>query len=149
MSRAGAHIRSASELARAVPEAWAQCRRIEKEGCRVARRTEMAEAVKTQYLCFAHAVYLDAIRFAVESGVGSRGSAIVLDPGGRRVHDSLGPEWAAAPENEAFREKVQETEALPGGGARSRWVDRRPLPSPDAWFETAWARFRSGEVYDD
>jgi hypothetical protein len=33
------------------------------------------------------------------------------------------------------------------GGVRCEWVDRRPIPETDTWFETGWARFRSGEIY--
>jgi len=99
-------------------------------------------------LCFAHAVYLEAILFALRSGVGSRGSCIVLDPGGERVHEKLGDQWRIAPENPAFRERVLETIAGPDGRVYNEWVARRPIPATDAWFETAWAGFRSGAIYD-
>ncbi|MCX7426411.1 MAG: hypothetical protein NTW96_12410 [Planctomycetia bacterium] len=35
-----------------------------------------AEPLRNRALCFAHAVYLDAVRFAVASSVGGRGSAV-------------------------------------------------------------------------
>jgi succinate dehydrogenase/fumarate reductase flavoprotein subunit len=148
MSRAGAHIRSADELQTAVSEAWQQYERIEASSCRYGGTAELAEALRNRHLCFAHAVYLEAVLFALESGVGSRGSAMVVDPGGTRVHDQLDESWRIAPENPEFREKVQETLAQGAGRVENRWVDRRPLPQSDLWFETAWARFRSGEVYD-
>jgi len=147
MTRAGAHIRSGPELEKAVREAWDQYERIESSGCRASDAADLAEALRNRHLAFAHAVYLEAVRFAVESGVGSRGSAIVLDPGGVKVHDGLDDRWRIVPEDPQFREKVLETVVGPDGKARSRWVDRRPLPESDLWFETAWARFRSGEVY--
>ena len=160
MTRAGAHIRSADELAKAVGEAWDQYRRIEESGCGYAFPSEgdgtcpsewageLAEALRNRQLCFAHAVYLEAVLFSVQSGVGSRGSAMVVDPGGIRVHDKLDASWRIASENTDFRGKVQQTLARPGGGVENTWVDRRPIPQSDLWFETAWARFRSGEVYD-
>jgi succinate dehydrogenase/fumarate reductase flavoprotein subunit len=147
MTRAGAHIRSARELRQAVSEAWEQWRRIERSGCGFAGDRDLAEPLRNRHLCFAHAVYLEAIRFAVESGVGSRGSAVVVSPDGARVHDRLGDEWRILPEDGAFREKVLETVADAGGGVRCAWVDRRPIPETDTWFETGWARFRSGEIY--
>jgi succinate dehydrogenase/fumarate reductase flavoprotein subunit len=148
MTRAGAHIRSRDELHKAVPEAWEQCRRIEASGCRAAGAKDLVEALKNRYLSFAQAVYLEAVLFAVESGVGSRGSAIVLDPGGSKVHDKLDDPWRIAPENPDFREKVLETRVLADGSVENRWVDRRPIPQTDLWFETAWARFRDGAIYD-
>jgi succinate dehydrogenase/fumarate reductase flavoprotein subunit len=148
MTRAGAHIRSREEARAAVSEAWAQWRRIETSACGYAGQGELAEAVRNRQLCFAHAVYLEAILFALESGVGSRGSAIVLDKAGDRLHARLGDEWRMAPEAVAFRDKVLETVATADGRVENRWVDRRPIPQTDAWFETTWASFRRGEIYE-
>jgi succinate dehydrogenase/fumarate reductase flavoprotein subunit len=147
MTRAGAHIRSLPELPAAVEQAWAQFKRIEESGCTYETPSELAEALRNLQLCFAHAVYLEAILFALQSGVGSRGSAIVLDPDGESVHERLGDQWRIAPEDPGFREKVLETVATPEGQVRNEWVPRRPIPATDAWFETAWASFRSGEIY--
>jgi succinate dehydrogenase/fumarate reductase flavoprotein subunit len=148
MTRAGAHIRSTSEVQAAVSEAWAQWRRIEESGCSHEGPHELAEALRNRQLCFAHAVYLEAIQFALHSGVGSRGSSIAVTPDGVRIHDSLGDAWRIAAENPAFRERVLETVASPDGKVINEWVDRRPIPRTAAWFETAWARFRRGEIYD-
>ncbi|MGQ9661269.1 MAG: FAD-binding protein [Kiritimatiellia bacterium] len=150
MSRAGAHIRSLAEIDEASDAAWRQYRRIEEEGCACSSEaSELIEALRTRYLCFAHAVYLDAIRFALKSGVGSRGSMIVLDRAGQQIHPKLGPEWAIASENTAFRDKVLETEVNEDGVVSHRWVACRPLPESDAWFETTWARFQTGAIYSE
>lgn len=152
MTRAGAHIRSGAMLREAVPEAWAQWRRLEAEGCAFTEPAQAAEALRNRQLCFAHAVYLEAIAYGIESGVGSRGSAIVLDERGRPIHAALGAGWRFAPENPAFRQKVLETTAVLDDAGRPRvehqWVPCRPIPETDAWFETAWARYREGEIYD-
>lgn len=147
MSRAGAHIRSKDELDNAIGEAWRQYRRIEQSGCGYSNSEGLAEALRNRHLCFAHAVYLEALSFALGSGVGSRGSAMVIDPNGARVHDKLSDDWRIAVEDTSFREKVLQT-AVSGDKVNSSWVQRRPMPETDVWFETAWARFRSGEVYD-
>ena len=149
MSRAGAHIRKEDELKKAVAEAWQQVERLSAAGCSYAEAAEAAEALRNRQLCFAHAVYLEAVLFAVTSGTGSRGSAMVVHPDGERVHDKLDDTWRILPENTDFRDKVQETLPLPGGGVQNDWAPRRPLPESELWFETAWARFRSGEVYDE
>jgi succinate dehydrogenase/fumarate reductase flavoprotein subunit len=146
MTRAGAHIRRGSDLGQAVEEARGQWQRLEASGCR-AGKTGLSEAWSTRQLCFAHLVYLEAIRFAVESGTGSRGSSVVLDSSGTRAHERLGPEWNFAPLNPEFQERVLETTAAPDGAVTRTWVPRRPLPTTDSWFETAWAAFRNGEIY--
>jgi succinate dehydrogenase/fumarate reductase flavoprotein subunit len=146
MSRAGAHIRSLEGVRQAVDEAWEQWQRLEAVGCGY-QGLDAREALRNRQLCFAHAVYLEAIRYALESGVGSRGSALVVDPHGARIHERLGEEWRMAPEDPSFREKVLETMVTSQGKIVHRWCERRPLPATDAWFETAWAAFREGEIY--
>jgi succinate dehydrogenase/fumarate reductase flavoprotein subunit len=148
MTRAGAHIRSLEELPQAVEDAWAQFKRLEQSGCSYETPAELAEALRNRQLCFAHAVYLEAILFALQSGVGSRGSCIVLTRKGNRVHDKLGDEWCIVPEDPGFREKVLETVASPEGEVKNEWVARRPIPETNAWFETAWASFRSGAIFE-
>jgi succinate dehydrogenase/fumarate reductase flavoprotein subunit len=147
MSRAGAHIRSKETIHQAVEEAWAQYRRLEAQGCAFAAPGEAAEALRNRQLCFAHAVYLSAIAEAIESGVGSRGSAMVLDPQGVSPHPMLGPEWRFSREDPAFRDRVLETVAAPDGTVTHEWVARRPIPETDVWFETAWAAYRNGDIY--
>jgi hypothetical protein len=148
MTREGAHIRSSEELPRAVEEAWEQFHRLEASGCLYWGPAELAEALRNRQLCFAHAVYLEAILFALQSGVGSRGSCVVLANGGDRIHDKLGDEWRIAPEDASFRAKVLETIVTPDGRVGNQWVNCRLIPETDAWFETAWASFSSGEIYD-
>jgi succinate dehydrogenase/fumarate reductase flavoprotein subunit len=143
MSRAGAHIRSLAELRKAVPEAWAQYRRV----AQAVDPTSLTESLRNRQLCFAHVVYLEALRFALESGVGSRGSSIAVDPDGVAIHSKLGDAWRIIPEDTMFRDMVLETVASADGAVTSDWVVRRSLPKPDSWFETAWAKFREGDIY--
>ncbi len=149
MSRAGAHIRSATELETAVTDAVAQWRTLAAAGCRNDGAEDRREALRNRHLCFAHAVYLQSIRRAVADGLGSRGSAMVLNPQGElEAHAGLGDDWRFEPENTGFREQVLVTEATPDGEAVSRWIARRPIPDSDLWFETAWAAYREGRIYD-
>lgn len=148
MTKAGAHIRSQDELRRAVAEAWKQVERIEQSGSGHADSAGLTEALRNRHLCFAHAVYLEAVLFAIQSGVGSRGSSITIDPSGDRVHNKLDENWRIAAENTDFRQRVLETSVDRTGRVINRWVQRRPIPETDVWFETAWAKFRSGKVFD-
>ncbi len=148
MSRAGAHIRSVETIRLAVDEAWGQVRRLDADGCSYEGAGELAEALRNRQLCFAHAAYLSAIQFVVDSGVGSRGSAMVLDREGVSAHPRLGPEWRFAREDPAFRDRVLETVATPDGQVSHTWVARRPIPETNVWFETSWAAYRNGEIYN-
>jgi len=147
MSRSGAHIRSIESLKKESPRAWDQVRRLMQDGCGVAKREQLKYAFRVRQLAFAQAAYLDAIKFSLESGAGSRGSSIVLDPSGNRVHEMLDGSWKIAPEDRSFRAKVLETLCDREGNVLNRWVPCRPIPETDSWFETTWARFRSGGIY--
>ena len=145
LSRAGAHIRALATLRQAVPEAWIQWERLKSSG----DVQNISESLRNRQLCFAHAVYLETILFSLEQGVGSRGSSIALDPAGSTFHESLDEMWRIVDEDTSFRNKILETVADLDNGVKCQWTDRRPLPQPDSWFETAWARFRNGEIYND
>jgi len=148
MTLAGANIRSSAIISTAVNEAWTQWRHLEASGCAFNSPVEKAEALRNRHLCFAHAVYLESILFEVQSGVGSRGSSIVLDKKGIPIHEKLGGEWSLVPENIEFRDCVLETVVTPEEKVQHEWVPRRPIPREKTWFETGWARFRDGEIYD-
>ncbi len=143
MSTFGAHIRDPKKIAVAAKEAWAQYRRMEKSGVGAKSTREVAEALRNLQLCYAHAVYLDAIEFQLASGVGSRGSAMAADPDGITIHPMLGNEWRFKPEDESFRSKQLITVAEKG----SKWIDCRPIPESDDWFENVWADFRNKKIY--
>lgn len=148
MSRSGAHIRDLQGIREALAEAWAQVERLETNGCAARKASDLIEAARNRQLCLAHAVYLEALKFAVESGIGSRGSAMVRDLQGQPVHPQLGPEWRFAPENTSFKAKVQETRLEGIGRVMNQWVACRPVPETEGWFETSWAAFRKGEIYN-
>ena len=147
MSESGAHIRDAENLKNAVCEARKQWEILAAEGCTYDNISEMARAFTTRQLCFAHLVYLEAVKSTVESGVGSRGSALVTDPDGCNAHSQLGDEWKFAAEDPSFRDQVLETIVDNDGNVSSNWTARKDVPIPDAWFETAWAAYRNGEIY--
>lgn len=148
MSEAGAHIRDAAKLAQAKSAAWTQYQTLMDEACEYQGLEGLAEALRNLQLCFAHAVYLEALAFAVSSGTGSRGSALVTDADGLPAHPLLGEAWKFAAEDPSFRDRVLQTVADQEGQVDNQWMQRRALPQVDNWFETAWADFNAGKIYD-
>jgi len=147
MSLAGAHIRSESMVEEEMSRARELTQVVMDSGCGYASKRDLKHAFRTRQLCYAQAVYLQAIGFSLQSKVGSRGSSIVLDPNGEKIHEQLDKRWKILVENPVFRTKVLETEAKPNGVALNEWIDCHPVPEIDAWFETIWADFRNGEIY--
>jgi hypothetical protein len=147
MSLAGAHIRAENIVGEEASKAKELVRVVMDSGCSYASKRDLKHVFRTRQLCYAHAVYLQAIEFALQNKVGSRGSSIVLDPNGEKIHDLLNNDWRIFPENPAFRAKILETEAKPDEVVLNEWVDCHPVPESDSWFETIWADFRKGEIY--
>ena len=143
MSTYGAHIRSVDGVKKAAVEAWEQYRRLQNAGAAGKTVRDAAEALRNLQLCYAHAVYLDAIAFQLDAGVGSRGSGMAMDPNGTAIHPALGDEWRFKPENPDFREVQLVTVAEKG----SRWIPCRSIPESDDWFENVWADFRNKKIY--
>jgi succinate dehydrogenase/fumarate reductase flavoprotein subunit len=143
MSTYGAHIRDASKIGEAAAAAWNQYRRLAASGVGAKTVRDIAEGLRNLQLCYAHAVYLDAIAFQLKSGVGSRGSALAVNPNGSSIHPKLGPEWKFQAEDESFRSQQLLTIAEKG----SRWIPCRPIPESDDWFENVWRDFRTGKIY--
>ena len=149
MSLAASHIRSQAVLQESLAQAAQQVQNIFANGCQYSGDRDLKHAFRLRQLCFAHFMYLKAITFSLEHNIGSRGSSIVLDPAGQQVHTLLDEHWKILPENTAYQGKVLETEGVPNGEILNEWLDCNPLPETDAWFETAWAEYRNGEIYKD
>ncbi len=147
MSQAGGQIRSRTSLQESVSAANDLVDEIISSGCHYSGEKELKLAFRVRQLCVSHAAYLQAIACSVESGVGSRGSSIVLDPSGQPIHSLIDDQWRILPEDPKFRGKVLETEWTPNGEIENEWMDCRPIPETDSWFEAAWAEFGRGDIY--
>ena len=137
MTLAGGFLRRPEVVERALLETRQQRRAAGSAGM---------TAHRNAYLLLTQEVYLEAIRFQLTSGVGSRGSAIVLSDLAGEPQNMLeldGQPVSIVRENEDFRNFVQETWFDPfDGTVRNRWVPRREIPNPDSWFENVWQKNR-------
>jgi len=149
MTKYGAHIRSKDGIEKAVIESRKQYQVIAEKGCHFNHKKQMKFAFRVRQLCFAHQVYLDAIRFQIAEGVGSRGSSIVRDTRGVKIHPKLMDEWRLTTEESLFRKKVLKTSFDNLGNINHYWENCRQIPETDNWFETSWARFRDGSIYKE
>lgn len=129
-SRAAGFLRRRDEVEKGLKE----CRQQQGENVAVGR-----ESCRNGDLLLAQEMYLDAIRFQMESGVGSRGSALALEKTNENPTVTLdGKGWNLIPEDLHFRERVLESWWGTDGQPHHRWVPRREIPEPNSWFETVW-----------
>jgi hypothetical protein len=73
---------------------------------------------------------------------------MVRDSKGILAHPNLGNDWRISKENTRFQDKILKTCITREGSVRNSWVDRRPIPKTDAWFETVWAAYKKGDIYN-
>lgn len=145
MTESGSHIREIDAVTRALAEAQAQIGDFARVRART--RAELRPALSARHLAIAHAAYLEAIQTYLQQGGGSRGSYLVMDSAGDRVHPSLDEQWRYKPENLALREVLLETTRAADGRFESAFTPRRPLPDKEFWFETTWNEYLRGEIY--
>lgn len=147
MSAFGAAVREPEGVRRAVDEAWNLCGRMESEmGLPSARF--LPEAFRNLDLGLTHALYLEAIREYLDKGGKSRGSYVVLDPGGARPCPGLGDAWRFSlnPSGSFVDQKILEVSLDENGKAVKKWVEVRPIPNVDAWFENVWRDYREDRI---
>ncbi len=165
MSLSGAHLRNIDVLHDAVTDAWKQWYQLTSsivagEEEQIPITADIVEQLRNRQLCLAHAVYLDAILFQVESGVGSRGSCLVVDRAGKQIHSDLPDNWKMQEENPAFLNKVLITQYRENESNNQcdnqkisedtmihRWLPRRNIPKSDDWFENVWRDYRENTIF--
>jgi succinate dehydrogenase/fumarate reductase flavoprotein subunit len=147
MSSYGAHIRDPLKIKVSLAAAWNLYDRLRNE-VKISSVKQLPEAFKNIDLALTHALYLEAIGEYLERGGQSRGSYLVLDPDGEKPCDELGEEWKFFLNREdAFvNKKILEIFLDDEGNVQKRWVDIKPIPQQDTWFETIWNRFRNDEI---
>lgn len=142
MSACGAHVRDAADIARETPRAWALVERLRRD-LRVSSARSLPEAFKVLDLALTHAVYLEAIREYLDRGGNSRGSYLVPDSGGRLPCPGLDGRWgfSLAAQDDFVSGKILEIGLDEKGAVKKAWVDVRPIPSAETWFENVWNDF--------
>jgi succinate dehydrogenase/fumarate reductase flavoprotein subunit len=147
MTRHGAHVRAPAAVRQAVSEARALCRSLRERP--YADGTEDLAALFRDFdLALAHLVYLEAIAEYIDRGGESRGSFVMVNSAGRLACPPLGVAWRFSlnPPGAYVDHHILEVSVDDRLEVRKTWVDVRPIPRPDTWFETVWKRYRDDEV---
>lgn len=147
MSRSGAHVRDPRTIGDDVEAAWALSEFLRKNA-RVESPADLPAAFKALDLALTHAVYLEAIREVLARGGSSRGSYLVLDPAGEKPSPGMEDRWRYKPPVPGAVEtaKILEIAYAGPGETRKTWVDVRPIPKDEAWFESVWDDFRNDRI---
>jgi len=147
MSACAAPVRTPEKVKEAIKEAWSLYSRLRKE-IKVSSAKELPAAFKNLDLCLTHALYLEAIGEYLEKGGKSRGSYLVMDPEGEKPCEALGDEWKfSLNQEDAFvNQKILQIYLDENAKVNKQWIDIRPIPQEDTWFENVWNAYLKDEV---
>lgn len=147
MSASAGIVRKAGRVRQAVDDAWRLHARALAD-LRVDGAQGLPAAFAARDACLTHAVYLEALREYLDRGGASRGSFLVLDEDAEHVIVELERTWRfglTGPEAFVSR-KILEVWVNEAGGVEKRWVDVRPIPAVEGWFENVWRDYRHDRV---
>ncbi len=147
MTSCGAHIRDPRRIKGALVEAWNLYERMRSE-MKISSAKQLPEAFKSIDLALTHVLYLEAIGEYLEKGGQSRGSYLVLNSEGAIPCIELGEDWKFLLNKEdAFvNKKILEIFMGDDGKIKKKWVDIRPIPKEDTWFENVWNRYMNDMI---
>jgi len=147
MSFFAAHLRRPDRIDAAVDDAWRLVSRTSGD-LRVPTPTAVLSAFRARDLALVHAMYLEAIREYFARGGRSRGGALALDAEGECPCEALGDTWRCRlnPPGAFVDQHVLELWLDDATNVHQRWVDIRPLPDDDGWFEAVWNEFLRDQV---
>ena len=147
MSAHGAHIRNHDNVKQAKTEAWELYSRLQKE-VKVSSHRDLPHVFKNLDLCLTHALYLEAIDEYLDKGGKSRGSYLVMDAGGEKPCPEMNDDWKfSLTEPQSFvQQKILEISLDKDNTVKKNWVDIRPIPSEDIWFENVWNKYMKDEI---
>ncbi|MDW7681103.1 MAG: FAD-binding protein, partial [bacterium] len=147
MSEAGAHIRSLEKIQQATTEAWALYSRL-KTNISVTSVQELPMLFRNMDLCLTHALYLEAMLEYLIKGGKSRGSYLVMDPDGEKPCAQLGDNWkfSLTEADTLVNKKILEISLDKNGRVNKDWVEIRPIPDEDIWFENVWNEYLKDNI---
>jgi succinate dehydrogenase/fumarate reductase flavoprotein subunit len=147
MTACGAHIREPERIEEAIAKAWQLYQRLQRD-IRVLSLEELPDVFKNLDLGLTHALYLEAIGEYLEKGGQSRGSYLVKNPDGKIPCPEVSDDWKFIlnDQDAHVNKKILEVSLDDGKNVIKKWVDIRPIPQEDTWFENVWIRYMADDI---
>ncbi len=135
------HVRSLERAREIAQTAKGELEELE-QGMTAASLRELETAFAVEDLLLVQRAMAESVAHYIESGGGSRGSALIEDTKGTLAL----PQLRCRSTERSLDGMVQQV-CFQQGDVVCRFRDVLPLPQEKSWFETAWAAFRSGAIY--
>jgi len=109
--------------------------------------SDLPLAWETKNLCIAHKAYLASIDRYISDGGGSRGSYLVKDSGTDTIPVQNSDTVLFAYRKERLDDRKIRVK-VHGPNMNTSIEEVRPLPEDNSWFETTWADYLSGRIWE-
>lgn len=147
MTTVAAHIRGSGQINNATVAAWEQFRQLIKK-ISVTLNSQLSVAFRCLDMCLTQVIYLEAILEYLEKGGKSRGSYLVLDVKGEKPCGQLENNWrfSLTKADDFVNKKILEISLDTKFNVLKNWVDIRPIPDENGWFENVWQDYLNDEI---
>lgn len=149
MTNAGAHVRRLPDVEAAIRECRTELAEYPR-GVFLESFAELPDALRYYDLLVTQFAYLSAIGEYVRQGGQSRGSYIISCEPGELPAGGLPPKYRFLLDDETLMGKTCEVRVRlePDWNCLFAWQPVRPIPQEDNWFETVWAAYREGKIWN-
>jgi len=143
MTAYGAHVRDLSKVSEALKQARRQLAAWDEYG---ATPDSLLYAWKNRDAIITEITYLAAMEEYLRQHGGSRGSYMVMDANGQLPCAGLDDSFRFTLSEDTLKEQICEVTYHPDTEVTCTWVNRRPVPADESWFENVWAAYREDKV---
>ena len=149
MTKFGAHIREKRAVKKVLEEAWSLYQQLESD-LRIQSFEELPMVFRARDLCLTHVLYLEAMNVYLDKGGQSRGSVLIKNENGEQPCANLDDSWSfkLAGDHDFVSQKILEVHLSESDQVVKKWVDIRPIPEDQSWFETVWKDFREDRIIE-
>ncbi|WP_251390232.1 FAD-binding protein [Mediterraneibacter agrestimuris] len=146
MSRNAGAIRSREGIAGALSEVKQELEDL-KSLVYIDSSKQLERVYRLRDMLIAQYVYLSAMADYMDSGGKSRGSALYLDPNGKKSSEQLPELFCFTLDDQSRSNMIQEISYL-DGRCEACWRTVNPIPEEEDFFENIWRSYReNGNVY--
>ncbi len=149
MTRCGAHIRSYSQVVKAIEEVKNELERF-TDNIKISSPQELPEVFRNRDIAITQYVYLSAIKEYMEKGGKSRGSYMIHYDSGLLPVEGLPEIFRFSLDDGQLSRIINEIELKINDGKYnviSEWKPVRLIPQTDGWFENVWRDYREKKVF--
>ena len=149
MTKAGAHIRNASDVEQKLAECLKDMHLLNDGLFILSSVKDLPQAFRVRDMLLTQFVYLNAIAEYIRNEGGSRGSYIICNSKGELPVEGVPEDFRNIPENTKLRDYICEV----GLEIKNEdykclyeWKPVRPINVEDDWFENVWNDYLKGDI---